>query len=82
MLRPYRTPGYPVTPVLALVLALVAMSSTLFYGGSAAIVALGAAAMMGVGLLWFGLYSRHHLVAHAPEEEAALVRAAEAELDA
>jgi hypothetical protein len=32
--------------------------------------------------LWFLLYSRHHLVAHAPEEEAALVRAAEAELDA
>lgn len=81
MPRPYRTPGYPLTPVLALVLALVAMSSTLFYGGSAATVVVGAALMMGVGLLWFALYSRHHLVAHAPEEEAALVRAAEAELD-
>jgi ethanolamine permease len=82
MPRPYRTPGYPLTPMLALVLALVAMSSTLFYGGSAATVVVGAAVMMGVGLLWFVLYSRHHLVAHAPEEEAALVRAAEAELDA
>jgi ethanolamine permease len=82
MPRPYRTPGYPLTPMLALVLALVAMSSTLFYGGSAATVVVGAAVMMGVGLLWFVLYSRHHLVAHAPEEEGALVRAAEAELDA
>lgn len=82
MPRPYRTPGYPLTPVLALVLALVAMSSTLFYGGSAAAVVGGTAVMMGVGILWFLLHSRHHLVAHAPEEEAALVRAAEAELDA
>lgn len=82
MPRPYRTPGYPLTPVLALVLSLLAMSSTLFYGGSAATVVLGTAVMLGVGLLWFLLYSRHHLVAHAPEEEAALVRAAEAELDA
>jgi ethanolamine permease len=81
MPRPYRTPGYPVTPVVALVLALVAMSSTLFYGAGAVVVVVGAAAMMGVGLLWFALYSRHHLVAAAPEEEAARVRAAEAELD-
>jgi ethanolamine permease len=81
MPRPYRTPGYPVTPVVALVLALVAMSSTLFYGGSAATVVVGTAVMLGVGLLWFGLYSRHHLVAEAPEEEAALVRAAESELE-
>jgi len=82
MPRPYRTPGYPLTPVLALLLALLAMSSTLFYGGSAATVVIGTAVALGVGLLWFFLYSRHHLVAHAPEEEAALVRAAEAELDA
>jgi ethanolamine permease len=81
MPRPYRTPGYPVTPVVALGLALVAMSSTLFYGAGAVVVVAGAAAMMGVGLLWFALYSRHHLVAEAPEEEAARVRAAEAELD-
>ncbi|MCX4245209.1 ethanolamine permease [Paraliomyxa miuraensis] len=81
MPRPYRTPGYPVTPIVALVLSLVAMSSSLFYGGGAVAVVLGTAAMIGVGLLYFGLYSRHHLVAHAPEEEASLVRAAEAELD-
>ncbi|MCA9706949.1 MAG: amino acid permease, partial [Myxococcales bacterium] len=79
--RPYRTPGYPVTPVVALVLSLLAMSSSLFYGEGALMVVLGTAVMMGVGLLYFGVYSRHRLVAEAPEEEASLVRAAEAELD-
>lgn len=79
--RPYRTPGYPFTPLVALVLSLLAMSSSLFYGEGAIAVVLGTAAMMGVGLLYFGLYSRHRLVAEAPEEEASLVRAAEAELD-
>jgi ethanolamine permease len=79
--RPYRTPGYPVTPAVALVLALVAMSSTLAYGGAAGFAILGTLAVFAVGLLYFGFYSRHHLVATAPEEEAALVRKAEAELD-
>ncbi len=81
MKRPYRTPGYPVTPIVALVLSLVAMTSSLFYGDAAMTVVLATAAAMGLGLLYFGLYSRHHLVAGAPEEEASLVRAAEAELE-
>ncbi len=80
--RPYRTPGYPATPVIALVLSLVAMSSTLFYGEGAVTVMLATVAVLVVGLLYFGLHSRHHLVAGAPEEEAALVLAAEAELEA
>jgi ethanolamine permease len=33
-----------------------------------------------VGLAYFWFYSRHHLVAEAPEEEFALIEAAEAEL--
>lgn len=81
MVRPYRTPGHPFTPIVALVLSLLAMSSSLFYSDGALAVVLGTAVMMGVGLLYFGLYSRHRLVAEAPEEEASLVRAAEAELD-
>lgn len=80
MERPYRTPGYPFTPLVALVLSLVAMTSSLFYGEGALTVVVGTAILMGVGLLYFGLYSRHRLVADAPEEEASLVRAAEAEL--
>jgi ethanolamine permease len=80
--RPYKTPGYPVTPVIALVLSLVALSSSLFYGVAALGVVIATLAVIGVGLLYFGLYSRHHLVASAPEEEAALIVAAERELDA
>jgi ethanolamine permease len=79
--RPYKTPGYPITPVIALVLSLVALSSSLFYGVAALGVVIATLAVFGVGLLYFGLYSRHHLVASAPEEEAALIEAAERELD-
>ncbi|MCA9686258.1 MAG: ethanolamine permease [Myxococcales bacterium] len=78
--RPYRTPGYPLTPALALLLSLLALSSTLFYGGSALFSVLGVVAIFAVGLAYFGFYSRHHLVASAPEEEAALIERAEREL--
>jgi ethanolamine permease len=80
MPRPYRTPGYPVTPAVALVLAVVALSSSLFYGEAVWVCVLATLAVFGVGLAYFGLYSRHHLVASAPEEEAALIEAAEREL--
>lgn len=79
--RPYRTPGYPITPAVALVLALVALSSSLFYVEEALVSVAATLAVFGVGLAYFGLYSRHHLVASAPEEEAALIEAAERELD-
>lgn len=78
--RPYRTPGYPLTPALALVLVVVASTSTLFYGGAAAFAVGGTALVLLLGLAYFALYSRHHLVASAPEEEAALIAAAEREL--
>ena len=35
---------------------------------------------MVIGLAWFLCYSRHHLVAQAPEEEVALLSAARLEL--
>lgn len=79
--RPYKTPGYPLTPVIALVLSLVALSSSVFYGVAALGVVIATLAVFGVGILYFGVYSRHHLVASAPEEEAALLEAAERELD-
>jgi ethanolamine permease len=79
--RPYRTPGYPLTPAIALVLSLLALSSSLFYGEAALGSVLATLAVFAIGLLYFGLYSRHHLVASAPEEEAALIEAAERELD-
>ena len=44
----------------------------------AAFIALGVYA---VALAYFAFYSRHHLVAKAPEEEFAALAAAEAELE-
>ena len=79
--RPYRTPGHPITVVVALALSLLALTSSLFYGDAALFAVLGTAGVYAVGVLYFALYSRHHLVATAPEEEASIVRAAEAELD-
>lgn len=80
MARPYRTPLYPVTPVVALVLALVALVSSLFYTQAALSAVLGVVCVFALGMAYFGLYSRHRLVASAPEEEFALVAQAEREL--
>ncbi|MBA2344626.1 MAG: ethanolamine permease, partial [Rubrobacter sp.] len=44
---------------------------------TAAFITLGVYALF---LLYFGLYSRHHLVAQAPEEEFATIEKAESEL--
>ena len=79
--RPYRTPGGKTTVSVALVLSAVALSSTLFYGESATFAVVGTLIVYAIGILYFALYSRHRLVATAPEEEAALVRKAEAEID-
>ncbi|TVU67789.1 MULTISPECIES: ethanolamine permease [Cobetia] len=75
--RPYRTPGGTLTSGIAFVLAIVAFLSTF-------VVSLEAALWSGVFYLamiaWFGLYSRHHLVAQAPEEEFEAIARAEREL--
>jgi ethanolamine permease len=75
--RPYRTPGGTLTTGVALVLAMAAVAATFLVDVRAALIAL---ATYAVALLYFGLYSRHHLVAAAPEEEFAALAAAEAEL--
>jgi len=75
--RPYRTPGGTATTGVALVLALAAVVATFLVDVTAALWALGTYAVF---LTYFGLYSRHHLVAKAPEEEFAAIEAAEAEL--
>jgi ethanolamine permease len=76
--RPYRTPGGVVTSATAFVLALSALVATFLVDREAALIALGVYA---VALLYFGVHSRHHLVASAPEEEFAALAAAEAELE-
>jgi ethanolamine permease len=75
--RPYRTPGGIATSGVALVLAVLAIIATFIVDVRAALIALGVYALF---LAYFGLYSRHHLVAQAPEEEFATIEQAESEL--
>lgn len=75
--RPYRTPGGVVTTGIAAVLAVAAVAATFFVDELAAAITAG---ILLVALLYFFLYSRHRLVANAPEEEFAAIRQAESEL--
>ncbi|MBM7172865.1 ethanolamine permease [Streptomyces sp. G44] len=75
--RPYRTPGGVLTSSVALVLACAALVATFLVDVTAALIAL---VVYGVAIAYFGMYSRKHLVARAPEEEFAALAAAEAEL--
>jgi ethanolamine permease len=80
--RGYLAPGGVTTASIALVLALIAMTSGFFYTTAARWTIIATIAAILLGLVYFALYSRHRLVAEAPEEEFALIEAAEAELDA
>ncbi|MFI2032259.1 ethanolamine permease [Streptomyces buecherae] len=75
--RPYRTPGGVLTSSVALVLACSALVATFLVDPRAALIALG---VYGVALVYFACYSRHRLVASAPEEEFAALAEAEAAL--
>jgi len=75
--RPYRTPGGVATTGVALVLAVLAVIATFIVDPTAAFITLGVYALF---IIYFLLYSRHHLVAQAPEEEFATIEKAEAEL--
>ncbi|MSR15990.1 MAG: ethanolamine permease [Gammaproteobacteria bacterium] len=75
--RPYRTPGGVVTSGIALVLALAAMVAGFLVDTTVVLYAMAFYAAM---IAYFLLYSRHHLIAQAPEEEFAAIRQAEAEL--
>ena len=72
--RPYRTPGGTATTGVALVLAAAAVVATFLVDVTAALWTLAAYAAF---LASFALYSRHHLVASAPEEEFELLADAE-----
>ncbi|MFE0776331.1 ethanolamine permease [Streptomyces sp. NPDC058861] len=76
--RPYRTPGGIATSSTAFVLALSALVATFLVDRTAAFTALG---VYVIALAYFAFYSRHHLVAKAPEEEFAALAEAEAELE-
>jgi ethanolamine permease len=75
--RGYRTPGGTATSGVALVLALLAVVATFLVDEKAALITLGVYA---AAALYFYIYSRHHLVSSAPEEEFAAITSAESEL--
>src|SRR3712207_434016 len=75
--RPYRTPGGVVTSGVALVLGVIAVIANFIVDPTAAFITAGVYVLF---IAYFGLYSRRHLVAQAPEEEFAAIEKAEAEL--
>ncbi|QNG19691.1 ethanolamine permease [Rhodococcus triatomae] len=78
MPRPYRTPGGIATTSFALVVAAAAVIATFLVDPQAALWTFVA---FGGFMAYFGLYSRHHLVANSPDEEFAVLAKAEEELE-
>jgi ethanolamine permease len=79
MPRPYKSPlGVP-GAVVGTILALVSLAATMAIETNRPGV-IGTAVFLIVMIVYFFVYSRHKLVAQAPEEESALLEAAEAEL--
>ncbi|WP_435743717.1 ethanolamine permease [Nocardioides sp. SYSU DS0663] len=72
--RPYRTPGGIVTTGIALVLACVAVVAGFLVEPMVLVITAG---VFAVAIAYFALYSRHHIVAGAPEEEFAAIEDAE-----
>lgn len=77
MPRPYRTPGGVATTGFALVIGVFAVIATFLVDPVAAGICL---AVFAAFMLYFAVYSRHRLVANSPDEEFAMLAAAESEL--
>jgi ethanolamine permease len=75
--RPYKTPGGIFTSGVALALSAAAIIAGFLVDPR---VLIGTAVVYAIAIAYFGLYSRHHLVAQAPEEEFAAIEEAESEL--
>ncbi len=79
MPRPYKSPlgsaGAALGAVLAVIALVACFVNTDYLPG-----VYGVAVFLIIGLAYFAFYSRHRLVAQAPEEEVALIAAAEKEL--
>jgi ethanolamine permease len=75
--RPYVTPGGTVTTGVALVLAMAAVVATFFVDEEAAGIT---AIIFLIAVAYFWFFSRHRLIADAPEEEFEAIQRAEAEL--
>lgn len=70
--RPYRSPFGVPGAVVGLLLALLALLSTFTVTELRAAI-MGTIVFLGIGIVYFFFYSRHHLVAQAPEEERSLL---------
>ncbi|WP_193044221.1 ethanolamine permease [Mycolicibacterium baixiangningiae] len=77
MPRPYRTPGGVVTTGFALVIAALAVVATFLVDSTAATWCL---VVFAAFMAYFGIYSRHHLVANSPDEEFAALADAEKDI--
>jgi ethanolamine permease len=75
--RPYRTPGGILTSGVALVLGAASVVAGFLVDPR---VLIGTAIVYAIMIAYFAFYSRHHLVAQAPEEEFEAIERAEAEL--
>ncbi|MEQ9394853.1 ethanolamine permease [Haliea sp.] len=76
--RPYRTPGGITAPLTALALSLLAFAVCLTMSVTWSLAAVAGLAIAGS---YYWIYSRHHLIAQAPEEEFETMQEANAELD-
>jgi ethanolamine permease len=77
MKREYLTPGGAVTTIISTVIGVIAVISVFVYDPPAALMTL---AVFVLFLAYFFLYSRHHVVGNAPEEEFEALAAAEEDL--
>jgi ethanolamine permease len=77
--RPYRSPGGTLFAWISIVLTIVCLFAC-FANPDYRPGVWATCAFYLLGLAYFGFYSRNHLVAEAPEEEFAIIRAAEQEL--
>jgi ethanolamine permease len=78
--RPYKAPGGMFMPVIALIIAVISLSAGIVYTTVTRWTIFWTAVAFLIGMAYFWLYSRHRLVAEAPEEEFALIEKAEGEI--
>lgn len=77
MERPYRTPGGKATTGVGLTLSCVAIASTFFVDTSATFAVV---VVLVLGVVYFSIYAKKHLVGNSPEEEFDKLRSAGGEL--
>ena len=77
MERPYRTPGGKATTGVGFALSCVAIASTFFVDTSATFAVV---VVLALGVAYFSLYAKKHLVGNSPEEEFDRLRSADGEL--